>query len=332
MLYAPMLAGGQCQQMPTSKSLSTIQRHTARNSSSQGVVQRVLSVLGKTYGKGMGIAATEPMKKVLAENGMGTFSGKMLSYILFGLANMEEVFDEARIIKICRHLMSLIHQSMEQENRDREECRKLLETEQNQTLVKKIMANAEPSMAIIHRGVTPRQALQIMNNRTFGGSMPSMVLRDPPTEKDAQIQTGFGEKRTSQGILEEWSIQEGGLPGFATEGFMMIALVDRRYARFPSEMIGEAGVTGWTDQPLVAVAIAYEGKAMIGGDSLTREIDNLCKRMMRDPSILNSAVAATEPIRPILMTGSMDDLFRGRGGDLRSSRYDNPYGPAYYRQ
>jgi hypothetical protein len=121
----------------------------------------------------------------------------------------------------------------------------------------------------------------------MGGSPKNLVrlTQRPPSEKEAKIQTGYNEKDTELGGLEEWSENE--LKGFSTEGFMMVAAVDLSLVRSPekSSTEGESGVTGWKDLPLIEVAIWKIGNKFelsSGYSAIQNEVDRISREAAED--------------------------------------------------
>ncbi|MEU7143423.1 hypothetical protein ABZ942_28545 [Nocardia sp. NPDC046473] len=130
----------------------------------------------------------------------------------------------------------------------------------------------------IARGTDPTQARRIIAQETFGGLEPNPDRTTAPTDKDADKQTGFGDKGTATGVIEEWSL--GQLDGFATNGFMLLAAAEPAYVTLPPKgkrSAGERGVCGYADRRLAGVAIGGEGRAGDGIDPLVREIDGINK-------------------------------------------------------
>jgi hypothetical protein len=136
---------------------------------------------------------------------------------------------------------------------------------------------AQPSV-VITRGTDPVQAKAILQNVTFGGQTLDPAKVAAPSDKAADVQTGFGSKDTADGRIEEWSI--GMLMGFATDGFMLIAEADTSRMTLPrsdhSAQVGERGACGYATAGLRRVAIAAEGRAS-GADPVDTQLSALRK-------------------------------------------------------
>lgn len=138
---------------------------------------------------------------------------------------------------------------------------------------------------VITRGTNPVQARQILTHVTFGGLPLDATILTPPTDLDADAQTGFGVKNTAAGRIEEWSL--GRQTGFSTDGFMVIAEADVNLVTLPrsdgATRGGEAGVCGYAAAGLVRVAILSEGRAS-GEPGEKRELERISVTIGRDPA------------------------------------------------
>lgn len=196
---------------------------------------------------------TKPVSEALAKT------------VIFNLPSSETITLK-QLVYIYRKLEKLIRGRLEQAEKDRDELTLYMKSSANMEAREAIVSGPLPNgCSRIFRGATPWQTKRIISNCTFGGTAPNPQQdRLPPTERDAQLQTGENVKEAQGGNLEEWSVKPGGLTGFASEGFMLVALVKNQHARFPppQSMIGEMGVTGWSDQSLVRVAIYEPGRSL----------------------------------------------------------------------
>jgi hypothetical protein len=207
-------------------------------------------------------------------------------------------FDNNRLAAIYEAVELSLLERIESTESSTFECLKILVSKENMLAVEAMKVN-QLGTSIIYRGTTPQQALNILKYQTFGGVPPNVLKREPPTEEQASKQTGENVKDTVQGTLEEWSLQPGGLKGFATGGFMMVARVNNDCARFPPErsLMGEAGVTGWSDQSLLSVAILEQGKTMMSGQSpFLNQVDGFCKALGSKLINLDWAIQATDSL------------------------------------
>ncbi|MFX0576811.1 hypothetical protein [Nocardia nepalensis] len=224
----------------------------------------------------------------------GTSAYKLLGIIaMSAIDDKSETFTEVDVAYAYDKLYKLAQTRKTRAEADRAYLRELMDGKQNRERAGKL-AGAQRDQSkkngeeldkleaekyiFIARGTDPAQARAIMTNETFGGLAPNPGRTGAPTDKDADKQTGFGDKGTDAGVLEEWSL--GQLDGFATSGFMLLAATEPKYVTLPPKgkrSAGERGVCGYADRSLVGVAIGGEGRAGEGIDPLVREIDGIIK-------------------------------------------------------
>ncbi|MBE0370310.1 hypothetical protein [Pseudoalteromonas aurantia] len=131
---------------------------------------------------------------------------------------------------------------------------------ENQQRLSEILSGSSGALTLIFRGTNSNQAKKILANQTLGGEVSAGQDLPSPGEAAAKAQTGLNIKETEEGRIEEWSTKFGGLTGFATDGVMLVALVNRDSIATSELSIGEQGATGYAKQPLVSVAIYEIGR------------------------------------------------------------------------
>jgi hypothetical protein len=261
-----------------------VQRRPQAKPAGSSVVQGVFIVDGKAEGNPFaviqGVQTLQP-----------GFNKKLLQTIVLGLQGKaaSEDISEADIFSVYDKVQQELIENIKADRLALEEGNAFMGGEENRARfgrMERMHSGAEPGFenfakdfAPIFRGMTPKQALAVLEHKTFGGQPPSAEDREPPSEKEAQAQTGENVKNTGHGILEEWSMSPQ--RGFATGGFMLGAMVRRAKARFPksgslAERVGEQGVTGWVDQPLEEVGILEAGREPVG-DPFEAAVEALSK-------------------------------------------------------
>lgn len=232
-------------------------------------VQRQYVIDGKPIPNGptAWILAAAAMKQKLKTR--DRFSEKLLNTVVLGLQDVAKTRDLSQDDLEGVYLRA--HKGIDEEIEARKHalvrCQEIASSEQNKAELEKILLGGSAETPLIFRGMTAKQALAVLAAGTLGGRARASVPREPPSEQEAQIQTGENRKDAGRGLLEEWSLGE--LTGFSTGGVMMAALAPRSGLRLPpegstAEKIGERGVTGWVDQPVERVAIRS-----IGNESMT---------------------------------------------------------------
>ncbi|MFD6160950.1 hypothetical protein ACFWF7_03615 [Nocardia sp. NPDC060256] len=224
----------------------------------------------------------------------GTSAYKLLGIIaMSAIEDKSETYSELDVAYAYAKLYELAQSRKTQNEVDRKYLIELMDSKENRERAGRL-AGAQRDQSkkgsealdkleaekyiFIARGTDPSQARKIMTQETFGGLEPNPDRTAAPTDKDADKQTGFGDKGTEAGVIEEWSL--GQLDGFATNGFMLLAATEPAYVTLPPKgkrSAGERGVCGYADRRLAGVAIGGEGRAGDGIDPLVREIDGINK-------------------------------------------------------
>jgi hypothetical protein len=234
-------------------------------------------------------------------------SKRLLQTILLGLHDPKGEVGEAAVWKAYAAAVDDIMRRAAAKKQANEEAATILKSKDNEQWRKLIGAltgapNFHDRFTVVIRGMTGQQALNVAREGTFGGQTAGARDREPPSEKQAQVQTGEGVKQTDDYALEEWSLTAQ--TGFATGGFLVVAVIARNRARLPPPVslaqvsapqdlnantstqqsgpsrapvrgsfsdaaplqyggffgtpppggapVGEAGVTGWADQPFAS--------------------------------------------------------------------------------
>ncbi|MFI9509632.1 hypothetical protein [Nocardia sp. NPDC052566] len=239
----------------------------------------------------------------------GTSMYKLLSVLaLTAITDTGETYTEIDVAFAYDRLYKKAQANMAQTEQDREFCLKLMEEKQNKQRAailkgeqhKQLSKSADldklesAEWIYIGRGTGPTQARNIMTHGTFGGLAPNPDRTEAPTDKDADKQTGYGEKGTSKGVIEEWSL--GTLDGFATDGFMLLGVTKPAYVTLPPKGKrggGEQGVCGYADRLLEGVAIGDVGREGLDMPPLQRELDAIIKADHRTNASLEALRAST---------------------------------------
>ncbi|GAA2434581.1 hypothetical protein GCM10010191_56330 [Actinomadura vinacea] len=236
--------------------------------------------------------------------GPGQAAMALLSAIIFQALNHKgENFTETHVAGAYQKLVKRATDRAGEKAAARKEGKEFFRSKNNESVKERLLKAYEElqprlqelengDRVIIFRGTDPLQTLAIMQNQTFGGTPPASNQTGAPESKDAARQSGFGEKDTTGGRIEEWSLAPQ--TGFATGGFMLIALVHPSKVNLPdkgkSRTEGERGVVGYTDHSLSEVAIMDDGRDFEGVTPESLEIDALVKRAGRDQSFLIEAL------------------------------------------
>ncbi len=252
------------------------------------------------------LKATELVVQFVAPKPKASTSAyKLLSIIVKNaIDDKSETYTEIDVAYAYAKLYKLAESRKTQSEADRAYLLGVMDGKENQTRARKL-AGAQRDQSkkssddldkleseqyvFIARGTDASQARKILTEETFGGLASNPDRTSAPTADDADKQTGFGDKGTEAGVIEEWSL--GQLDGFATNGFMMLAAAEPVYVTLPPKgkrSAGERGVCGYADRRLAGVAIGGLGRAGEGIDPLVREVDGIVKADHRTLAALSA--------------------------------------------
>ena len=188
-----------------------------------------------------------------------------------GVTERAATFREADVISVYTRLLNQAKAQVAESEAATQWCLANLNSQLAGELTQQANAQATTlaglqaqNTVVITRGTNPVQSKAILENRTMGGAPLDGTIVTAPTSADADAQTGFGDKNTGGGLIEEWSL--GVQFGFASDGFLLIGEVSTALVTLPKSdravVIGEAGVCGYAALGMRRVTIAQPGRPL----------------------------------------------------------------------
>ena len=243
-----------------------------------------------TYTSANAVQGIEPAVTALGGDApkAATIRRRLLAVLVLNAAGDESRFEMADVVRVYRDLIAQALQEERATSDARQWCQERMRDDTALAAELEEAANRQPttlaklrsrSYVVIARGTGPRQAKAICTHTTFGGLPADPSRQGPPSAEDADRQTGFGDKNTANGLIEEWSLAQQ--KGFASDGFMLIAEAGVGKVTLPrsnsAAVEGEAGVCGYAAASLQRVAVLSEGPAVT--DPLEREVQRTSDRL-----------------------------------------------------